>query len=272
MQNANLEKPAQAFLKDPSAGAEKGMEARRRVWILGTGIDMLTMEGACAQIEAFIREGLPKQVVTADASALVLANRDSEFQEVVQNSALVTADGAGVLWASRKLREPLPERVSGVDLVDELCRISAQKGYRVFFLGSAPGVAEEAAQNLCAKYPGLTIAGTAHGFFSPEEESQIVERIRNSRTDILFVGMGMPKQEIFIFRNLYGLNAKVAIGVGGSFDVLSGRVKRAPLLLQKLRLEWLWRLIQNPRKWRKVVLLPIFVKMVLQEARRPLQE
>ncbi len=248
------------------------MEGRRRVWILGVGVDVLTMQEACERIEKFIHEGLPKQVVTADASALVLASRNPEFHNIIQNAELVTADGAGVLWASRKLRNPLPERVSGVDLVQELCRLSSQKGYRLFLLGSAPGVAEITAQRLCAKYPGLNIVGTSHGFFTLEEEPKIVDQIRNSAPDIVFVGMGMPKQEIFISRHLYEMNAKVAIGVGGSFDVLSGKVKRAPLFLQRLRLEWLWRLILNPRKWRKAILLPVFVRMVLREARRLAQE
>lgn len=271
MRNTEIQERISALHGDSSWETGKNVREKRKVWILGVGVDALTMTETCEQIEQFVREGLPRHVVTADASALVLANRDADFLSIVQNASLVTADGAGVLWASRKLREPLPERVSGVDLVEELCRLSAEKGYRLFLLGSAPGVAEIAREKLCAKYPGANIVGTFHGFFSMKEEPLIVERIRNSQPDILFVGMGMPKQEIFISRNLYALNAKVAIGVGGSFDVLSGRVKRAPYFLRKMRLEWLWRLILNPCKWRKVILLPVFVRMVLKEARHSLQ-
>jgi N-acetylglucosaminyldiphosphoundecaprenol N-acetyl-beta-D-mannosaminyltransferase len=151
-----------------------------------------------------------------------------------------------------------------VELVRELCAKSAETGLRLYFLGAAEGVADEAAQNLCSRYPGCQIVGTHHGFFKPDQDAEIARLIGESRPDVLFVAMGIPRQEKFIMatKDIHG--AKVAMGVGGSFDVYSGRVKRAPVAFQKLGLEWLWRVILNPSKISKVAALPRFVGMVMR--------
>lgn len=244
------------------------MSHPERVEILGISVDPVTMPEALARIERFIEEGVPRIVVTADASGLVAAQSDKQWRQIIENADLVTPDSVGVVWASQKMGEPIKERVSGVDLVDEICALSATKGYRLYFLGAAPGIAEKAAVELCAKNTGANIVGTRDGFFDAAQEDGVVAEIRDSKPDVLFVAMGIPKQEKFIALHLYEIAAKVSIGVGGSFDVLSGSVKRAPVFVQRLRLEWLWRLINNPRKWRKVMALPKFWWLVTFSSRK----
>lgn len=229
-----------------------------RVEILGIGVDPVTMPEALSRIESFIERGIPKIVVTADASGIVAAQSDQQFRNILEKADLVTPDSIGVVWASRKVGAPIVERVSGVDLVEELCKLSAAKNYSLYFLGAAPGVAEKAAEASRLKYPGVNIVGTHDGYFSLADENSVVAQIRNLKPDVLFVAMGIPKQEKFIARYLYEIAATVSIGVGGSFDVLSGMVKRAPTFVQRMRVEWLWRLIMNPNKWRKVMALPKF--------------
>jgi N-acetylglucosaminyldiphosphoundecaprenol N-acetyl-beta-D-mannosaminyltransferase len=156
----------------------------------------------------------------------------------------------------------LTERVSGVELVERLCALSPQKGYRLFFFGAAPGVAAQAAERMQAKYPGAEFVGTRNGFFTPDDLPDIIAEIRAARPDILCVALGIPKQEKFIAAHRDELGASVLIGVGGTFDVLSGTVRRAPKLFQALRIEWLWRVLSNPKKINKVMLLPRFVRLV----------
>ena len=251
------------------AAVERNAGRPDRVQILGIGIDPVTMMEASARIERFIAEGVPRVVVTADASGIVAAQSDAQWRDILLGADLVTPDSAGIVWASRRVGSAIADRVSGVDLVDEICRLSAKKGHRLFFLGARPGVAEQAADRMRLHHPGANIVGTQHGYFSQDDENGIVEHIREAKPDVLFVAMGIPRQEKFIVAHLYEMAAKVSIGVGGSFDVLSGSVRRAPRLLRKLRLEWLWRLILNPRKWRKALSLPTFVWRVIISPKRP---
>jgi N-acetylglucosaminyldiphosphoundecaprenol N-acetyl-beta-D-mannosaminyltransferase len=196
----------------------------------------------------------------------VLAREDLELADVYKNASLVTADSSGVVWGLARRGAPV-ERVSGVDLVDRICALSAEHGYRLFFLGSSPGVAEEAAEKLRLRHPGCNIVGTRHGFFPVEDSDVVAQEVAAFKPDVLFVAMGIPRQEKFIAKTLALTGAKVAMGVGGSFDVYSGRVKRAPALVQRVKLEWLWRLIQNPKKFEKVSRLPEFVMLVLRGAK-----
>ncbi|MCW3061035.1 MAG: N-acetylmannosaminyltransferase [Capsulimonas sp.] len=236
------------------------------VHILGLRVDRSDMSGALAQIEQWIAQrGAPKHVVTADASMVVLAHGDPELARIVENADLVTPDGAGILWASKLLRSQITNKVSGVDLVSETCRLSAERGYRIYFLGAAPEVAAEAARNLEAKYPGAKIVGTRDGYFKPEEEGEVVQAIRDASPDVLFVAFGIPKQEKWITRLKEELGVPVSLGIGGSFDVYSGRVKRAPVWMQKRGLEWLYRLCSNPKKITKVMTLPQFAIMTLRQ-------
>jgi len=243
-------------------------EQNPRVRILGIPVDRITMDQTIERLEQFVAEGTPHQVVTADSSGIVLAQSDSDFFEILQQANLVTADSVGVIWAAKRQGEPVPERVSGVDIFARLCAKSAEKGYRLFFLGAAPGVAETAAERCCLQSPGCNVVGTRHGYFPEESDEVVAQEIAAAKPDVLFVAMGMPRQEKFIRRTRDIIKAPVAIGVGGTLDVFSGRVKRAPRLVQKLKLEWLWRTLQNPKKISKAKNLPIFVKMVLSENKR----
>lgn len=230
--------------------------------LLGVRIDLVSMDEALARIEEFIRDGSPHHVVTADASAVLRAHTDPRFREILRDAALVVPDGIGVVWAVRLLGWRVPERVPGVELVERLCALSAQRGYRVFFLGAAPGVADEAARVLSARYPGLRVAGTYHGYFRPEEEEGILAMIQGSHPHILFVALGVPAQEVWISRYRETLGIPVCIGVGGSFDVLSGRLRRAPRWMQRIGLEWLFRWYQEPWRWRRILALPRFALLV----------
>jgi N-acetylglucosaminyldiphosphoundecaprenol N-acetyl-beta-D-mannosaminyltransferase len=235
-----------------------------RVEILGLPVDRVTMSDTLERIETFIRSDRCHLIITADASGLVQAQTDPDFRELFDVADLITPDSVGVLWASRKFGTPLPERVSGVDIVDRVCRLSADRGYKIYFLGAAPGVAELAAEKMRLKYPGCNIVGARHGYFPSESDTVVAQEIAETKPDVLFVAMGIPRQEKFIRSTADIIGAKVAMGVGGSFDVFSGKVKRAPKLFQRLRIEWLWRLAQNPKKIGKVMNLPRFVVLVLK--------
>ncbi len=240
------------------------MAEHNRIRVLGVPVDRVTMSECLARIGLFVQSGQPHLIITADASGIVQAQSDPDLMSVYESADLVTPDSAGVLWAAKRQGEPLVERVSGVDIVDQVCRRSSEFGWRIFFLGAAPGVAEEAAERLRLRHPGCNIVGTRHGFFPAESDEVVAAEVALSAPDVLFVGMGIPRQETFIRATQHLIGAKVALGVGGSFDVFSGKVKRAPKSFQRLRLEWLWRLAQNPKKIGKVMLLPRFVSLVLR--------
>lgn len=223
------------------------------------------MEDALEVLQGFIHDGNPHHIITADASMLVMAQSDTALFEIITKAEMVTPDSIGVLWASKRLGKPIKERVSGVVIGERLCALSAQKGYRIFFVGAAPGVAQQAAAKMQEKYPGCQIVGFRDGYFKPEEEENILNEISHTKPDILLVAMGIPKQEKWITKHRARLGIPVMIGVGGTLDVLSGQVKRAPILMQKLSLEWLWRVLSNPKKINKVMLLPKFVQLVLRK-------
>jgi N-acetylglucosaminyldiphosphoundecaprenol N-acetyl-beta-D-mannosaminyltransferase len=237
----------------------------------GMRIDRITMDDALTLSEQYIASGEPHHIVTADASMVVTVDMDGEFREIVEHADLVTADGAGILWACKRLGTPIPAKVSGVDLSEKLIALSAQKGWRVFLFGAGPGVAEAAAEKMRAKYPGANIVGTRDGFFKPEDEETIVARIHEAKPDILLVALGIPKQEKFITRHKEALGVPVMIGVGGTLDVFSGTVKRAPVWMQKASLEWFYRLTSDPKQFKKRLekqrLLPKFVMMTLKVRR-----
>ncbi|MBV9852302.1 MAG: WecB/TagA/CpsF family glycosyltransferase [Armatimonadetes bacterium] len=236
------------------------------VSILGLPIRRVSTEQALAFVtDAIARRDRPRHIVTADASMAVIARRDPELRAIIAAADLVTPDGFGILWASRLLRTPITHKVSGVDLVGHVCRLSTECGWRVFFLGAAPGVAEEAAARLRAWYPGAQIVGTQDGYFTPDQEPDVLARIRAAAPDVLLVAFGIPKQEKWIARHRAELNIPISVGVGGSFDVYSGRVKRAPVWMQEHGWEWLHRLASNPKKIGKVMTLPEFVLLALRQ-------
>lgn len=237
------------------------------ITFLGVSVHRIDSSTTIGTIRGFIESGGPHMVVTADSSAVVLARQDGEFREIVNNADLVTPDSTGILWGAKKLGTPLIERVCGVDIARALCEMSGREDFSVYFLGAAPGVAQAAVENLKSEFPTLQIAGVQHGYFGPAEDAEVVAKVRESGAKVLLVAMGIPKQEKWIAKHLNELGVCVAIGVGGSFDVFSGKVKRAPAWMQRRGLEWLYRLASNPKKIGKVMTLPRFVLMVLRAKR-----
>ena len=217
-----------------------------RVSILGVPIDAVTLSEASERIRVMITSGGQHHVLTPNPEMLVAARSNAAFRSVLQASSLNVPDGYGLILASRLLGCPLRERVSGIDLLTALClRIDVP----VFFLGAATGVAEQAAAALKAKNPALTVAGTYGGSPLSSAEDDIVDRVNRSGANVLFVAYGAPKQDLWIARNLKRMpNILVAMGVGGSFDFLAGIRKRAPEFLRSFGLEWLWRLLQEPKR------------------------
>ena len=238
-----------------------------RLNILGVGIDCIDSEEALTQIENFIADGNPHQVVTANAEIIYQANRNEKMRNVINQAQMVTADGSGVVWASKQLGRPLRQRVTGIDLVNSICEQSARKGWKLYILGSAPGVAATAAVNIRQKFPGCNIVGTHHGYFNAKEEKQIVAELLQLQPDVLFVALGAPKQEYWIAGHMAQLQIPVSMGIGGSMDVLSGNVKRAPRWMQKMSLEWLYRLLIQPTRFKRVLALPKFMLAVKKQAK-----
>lgn len=224
------------------------------------------MDAAVERIVAAIREGRRFHVVTADAYAILSAHEDPEFRRIVGEADLVTADGAGVVWALRRTGRTAT-RVSGADLALRLVERSGPESFDVVFVGARPGVADEAAQHLRKRFPDCRIVATRHGFFGPDEDTAVAAEIAVLRPGLVLVGMGIPRQERFIAAALPLWGGCAAMGVGGSFDVYSGRVRRAPQWVQTLKMEWLWRTLSNPRKAYKIKRLPAFVWRVLRSPR-----
>jgi N-acetylglucosaminyldiphosphoundecaprenol N-acetyl-beta-D-mannosaminyltransferase len=249
--------------------AEPVESHRRRVELGGVLLDQLDLTGAVDQITAFIRSGQPHQVVTVNLDFLSIANRNPEFGATLNAADLAVADGMPLVWLSRIKGEPLNERVAGVELVLESCRVGAEFGSSVFLLGAAPGVAEAAGRRLEETYPGIRIAGTYSpplGELSPQQNQYIVDLIRLAAPDFLFVALGAPRQDLWISAHLRDLQVPVAMGVGCVLDLLAGNVRRAPLWMQRTGLEWAFRLVQEPsRLWRRYLLndLPLFARLTL---------
>lgn len=236
-----------------------------RANVLGCRVDLVDMAQSLRVVSEFIMKGQPRQVITLNAEIIYAARRHAELRQVIEGAGLVTPDGAGVVWAARFLGYPVRERVTGIDLAGALAAEAAVQGWRVFLLGARPGVAAQAADNLVAQYPGLRVVGTQHGYFQEEEMERLLAEIKDSRPDLLLVGLGAPYQEFWIHRYQRELEVPVAVGVGGSLDVLAGRVRRAPGWLIRLNLEWLYRLVLEPRRWRRQLVLPCFVWQVIRQ-------
>ncbi|MGQ9512170.1 WecB/TagA/CpsF family glycosyltransferase [Thermodesulfitimonas sp.] len=239
----------------------------QRVEILGVPVDAVTVAGAVARVSELIARRGTHQVVTLNPEYLYRAQKEPDLLAIAREACLVTADGVGILWAASVYGYSLPERVTGIDLLVALCDRAAAEGWRVFFLGGQPGVAAAAAGRLREQYPGLVVAGEHHGYFAASEEAMVLEKIKAATPQLLFVGLGAPKQERWIYKYRQELKNVVAMGVGGSFDVLSGRTKRAPAWMRRWGLEWLGRLFYEPRRWRRMLVLPRFALLVLRAAR-----
>lgn len=235
------------------------------LYILGVRVDDITETEVLDRIESFILDGSPHQIVTVNPEFLVMAQDDRPFRDILNSADLSLADGVGLLWASRLLGKPLRERVAGSDLVYRLAQRAAARGYRLYLLGAAPGIGQKAALSLTERFPGLSIAGVYPGSPGKEEEEGIVARIRDASPHVLLVAYGAPAQDWWIHRNLERLGVPVSIGVGGALDFVSGRVQRAPHWMRNLGIEWLFRLVQEPWRWRRMLRLPHFAFLVLRQ-------
>ena len=219
---------------------------RLRRQVLGIPIDAFTMSQAVAQCtEAMEREGY-LSIGVVNAAKIVAMRRDTQLEQAVTGCDMILADGQSVVWASRMLRAPLPERVAGIDLFLALLAEAAQRGSRVYFLGARPEVLAQMLDEVSRRFPALTVAGARDGYFQADEEPEVVAEIQRSGADLLFLGMSSPKKEVFVSRWGETTGVCVVHGVGGSFDVLAGLTKRAPVWYQKHGLEWLYRAQQEP--------------------------
>jgi len=233
--------------------------------VLGFTLDIVDLEPAARWLvaEAKVRTGTTKIAVSFNPELVVKAEEDPAAAEALLGADLCYADGVGAVWAAGR-QGSAPERVPGIDLGARVLELAAEEGLSVYFLGAAEGVSAAAARAQMGRLPGLKIAGTHHGYFSPADEDDVVGLVRDSGAAILFAALGAPRQEIFLFRHRVALGAAVALGVGGSFDVWAGVVKRAPVWAQKARVEWLCRLASDPRRLRRQLALPRFAAQVVR--------
>jgi N-acetylglucosaminyldiphosphoundecaprenol N-acetyl-beta-D-mannosaminyltransferase len=224
----------------------------KRVTICNIPVDALTMQQTIQLIDNAITENRPIHHVVVNAAKLVNAQKDEALKTSIVGCDIINADGLAIVWASRFLRRPLPERVAGIDLMEALVQVAAKKHYRIFFLGAKEEVVKKVTQKYSGLYgPGI-IAGYRNGYFDRKEEPSIAKQIADSGAHILFVAMGSPKKEVFLNTYKKEIRTPFIMGVGGSFDVVADLVKRAPLWMQKAGLEWLFRVIQEPgRMWRR---------------------
>lgn len=234
----------------------------RKADILGVRVAALTMGEAVKTAEAFMDSEKPHLIATANAEMIMRATHDTELKEILNTADLVVPDGAGTVWASNYLGVQMPERVAGFDLVQALFANAPAKKRRIFFFGSAPGVAEKAKEKAEKDYPGIQIVGTRDGFFTAEDEAEIIAQIKEAKPDLLLAALGVPKQEKWLKAHMQELNCPLCIGVGGTFDVMAGVMKRAPLWMQKAKLEWLFRGMLQPKRIGRLMALPRFVMAV----------
>lgn len=253
-----VEKQIKGPLAQPKLWQEEKSLVRKLLIVLGTPIDDVNMAQALDRMDDFIAVGRATgkghQIATINADFVTKSLHDPELRHILQDADMATADGMPLVWSARLLGVPIEERVAGVDMVSALAERAAEKGYSIYFLGAAPGVAEQTAQILQSRYPGLQVVGIAAPSFEAVEKGDpaILEAIRAADPDILLVAFGNPKQEKWIYRHANELRIPVMIGVGGSFDFIAGITKRAPDWMQEIGLEWLHRLAHNPRRmWKR---------------------
>ena len=235
------------------------------VEILGVRVHAITYRQTLDLIERWIEQGGPHQIATANPEFVMAAQRDAAFRQTLNAADLCTADGIGLLWAARLLGQRLPERVTGSDLAPLLAQRAAERGWRLYLLGAGPGVAERAAQVLRRKSPQLRVVECYAGSPAESEAPAIIARVAAVQPDILLVAYGAPAQDLWIARHKAVLGAPVMMGVGGAFDHIAGVRRRAPAWLQRIHLEWLFRLITQPWRWRRQLALPRFVAAVLRQ-------
>lgn len=230
-----------------------------RMKFLNTQVDNLTMDEAIDRIDKLIINKKPSYVVTPNVDHIVKLENDIEFQQVYKDADLILTDGMPLIWISKLKKMPIKEKVSGSDLFPQVCSLASKKGYKVFLLGAAEGIADKAAKNLMEKYNGLEVVGTyspSYGFEKNEDEIEnIINIINTTKPDILAVGLGAPKQEKFLYKYKDKLNVPVSLAIGASIDFEAGNIDRAPIWMQNTGLEWFYRLMKEPKRMFKRYLI-----------------
>lgn len=239
--------------------------------LFGVRIDKVTLTEATEKVSNFLKDSSTNTIYTPNSEIVMLAKEDETLKTIINKADLIIPDGIGIVYASRMKKKPLPERVTGVDLSMKILELCNENGYSLFILGGKEGVAKKACEKISDEYKTIKIAGFNSGYFKGThigfkghlEEKAVIDKINSSKADVLFVGLGAPKQEIWINENKDKLNCKVIIGNGGTVDIIAGEVKRAPIIYQKLGLEWLHRLIKEPYRIKRQLVLPKFALKVL---------
>lgn len=219
-----------------------------RAHVLGCAIDRLTLAETVARVEEIIVRGVPSQHIAVSATNIVALHEDPRLRAIAESCALVGVDGQGVVWASRLLGDPLPERVMALDLMEGLLPVAEERGYRIFILGAKQEVLERAVERIRSDYPKLVVAGYRNGYFSAEDDASVIEQIRAARPHMLFVALPSPKKEYWLSEHLDDLGVPFVMGVGGGIDVIAGLVRRAPRVIQRSGFEWVFRMAQEPRR------------------------
>lgn len=242
----------------------------KNVNILGIEFSNLNLKETAELIYDKVSEERNKtfHIITANPEIALDIERDEELKKISLDADLITADGIGIILASKLKRMPLPERVTGCELLMELLKAGNEKGSSFYFFGATEEVSRTACEKIAEDYPGVKVLGRHNGYFKAEEETEIFEEIERLRPDFLIVALGAPYADKLIYKYKNKISAKVTMGVGGSLDIISGKVKRAPEVWQKLNLEWLYRLLSNPKRWRRQLKLPVFAVKAIGEAIR----
>lgn len=226
----------------------------KRYPILNTYVNAISMDETIAEVEKIIKAGKPTQHVVINALKVNLMNENAELQKIVNACPLINADGASIVWAAKKLGVPLTERVAGIDLFENLVKLAAEKGYKIYLFGAKEEVVQKVKKIFEEKYPTLQIVGVRNGYFTEADEPEIVKNMAESGADMMFVAFSSPKKEFWVNKYLNDLNIPFVMGVGGSFDVVAGVTDRAPKWMQDHGLEWFYRFIQEPRRlWNRYV-------------------
>lgn len=241
-----------------------------KVEMFGVPFDRVDLDTAISQVEAAIADRATlTQSVGVNLDQLLKMQEEPEFAKIILQCDQITADGMPVVWLSRLFRDPLPERVPSVDIMEALLPVAEQKGYRIFMLGTKEELLQRAADSFRTRFPKLQIAGTRNGYFKTEDEPEIVEQINAAKTDVLLIAISSPKKEEFVERNRSALDVPFVMGVGGAFDIAAGEYTRAPRFVQRTGLEWAWRVAQEPRRMGPRVLHDLkFSKYLVKEAAR----
>lgn len=235
------------------------------VSIFGIPISKMGFQDTIRWLTEAVASGRPHQIITANPIMVMAALRDPAYFAMMKRAELIVPDGAGIVWAAGYVGNPVAERVPGIELMQEMLRIGETRGWKVFILGASAEVIQAAAERIRADHPKLRLVGARNGYFGPEQDEEVIAEIRQASPDLLFVGRSAPTQEPWIDRFKEQLNVPVMMGVGGSFDILSGKLKRAPKLFRQLKLEWFYRLLQEPYRAKRMLALPKFALKVISE-------